>query len=65
MLEYIVHNLNMSIDSNSLILPTEKLACAESYEFLGIAIVASPLKFTIEFRHSWHSQIFNALLKNQ
>ncbi len=41
------------------------LACAESYGFLGIAIVAPPPKFTIESRHSWHSQIFNALLKNQ
>ena len=29
-----------------------ELACAESYEFLGIAIVAPPPKFTIEFRHS-------------
>jgi len=28
------------------------LAYAESYEFLGIAIVAPPPKFTIEFRHS-------------
>jgi len=28
------------------------LACAESYGFLGIAIVAPPPKFTIESRHS-------------
>jgi len=28
------------------------LAYAESYGFLGIAIVAPPPKFTIEFRHS-------------
>jgi len=34
----------------------KELACAERYRILGIAIVAPPPKFTIEFRHSWYSR---------
>ncbi len=40
------------------------LACAERYRILGIAIVA-PLKFTIEFRHSWYLETFEAYFRVQ
>ncbi len=38
------------------------LTYAESYRILDITIVTFLLKFTVEFKHSWHSQTFKALL---